>query len=208
MSDKIGVIIGYSGHAYVVAEAAREMGIELRYYSDKKKNIKNPFELSFLGDENDEGFQGWNGGFNFILGSGDNQIRERIAERISEKEESILTVIHPSASVSKAVEIGIGVFISRNASVNPLSKIGKYSIINTNAVVEHECILGTAVHIAPGAVLAGNVEVGDRSFIGANSVVKQGITIGKNVIVGAGSVVLQNIPDNVIIAGNPSRQIR
>lgn len=207
MSDKIAILIGYSGHAYVVAEAAIEMGIDLQYYSDINQLVKNPFELRFLGDDNAKDFLGWNRGLGFILGIGDNKVREDIGIKIAERNESLLTIIHPSASIAKYAKIGNGVFLSRNVSINSFVTIGDYSIVNTGSILEHECSIGIAVHIAPGAVLAGNVTVGDRSFIGANAVVKQGVVIGKNVIIGAGAVVLKNLPDNTIVAGNPARQI-
>ena len=40
-----------------------------------------------------------------------------------------------------------------------------------------------------------------------NSVILMGAHIGNNVIVGAGSVVHGNIPDDVVIGGNPARVI-
>ena len=44
--------------------------------------------------------------------------------------------------------------------------------------------------------------------VGANATILPGITIGYNSIVGAGSVVTKDIPDNVIVAGNPAKIIR
>lgn len=35
-----------------------------------------------------------------------------------------------------------------------------------------------------------------------------GISIGNNVIIGAGAVVIKDIPDNVVVAGNPAKIIR
>jgi acetyltransferase-like isoleucine patch superfamily enzyme len=32
--------------------------------------------------------------------------------------------------------------------------------------------------------------------------------VGKNVLIGAGSVVLKNIPDNVVVFGNPAKIIK
>ncbi len=39
-------------------------------------------------------------------------------------------------------------------------------------------------------------------------VVCPGVTIGSNVVVGAGSVVTKDVPDNVVVTGNPARIIR
>ena len=34
------------------------------------------------------------------------------------------------------------------------------------------------------------------------------LSIGNNVIIGAGSVVVKDIPDNVIVAGNPAKVLK
>ena len=201
------VIIGYSGHSYVVIDAAHKFGLEVKAYTEKEKRSRDPFKLEYLGFEGNENFEGWDNEHEFILGIGDNKIRKSIAELLASKNENIRSVIHPSANVGSFVEINDGTFVGSGAMINPLVKIGKAVIINTGAIVEHGCQLGDYAHIAPGAVLAGNVRVGDCTFIGANAVVKQGIKIGNDVIVGAGSVVLNNIKSGSIVVGNPARLI-
>ena len=208
MLDKEVVILGYSGHAYVVADAAIESGMHLKFYADRKENISNPFQLEYLGNESDENFMGWSKDVDFILGIGDNVLRNKVAQLIIKKEKNILNVIHPHTSISKKFEIGFGNFISRNVAINALASIGNNCIINTGSIIEHDSKIGNAVHIAPGAVLAGNVTIGNNAFIGANTVVKQGIVIGENVIIGAGSVVIKNIENNSTYVGNPAKRIR
>lgn len=44
--------------------------------------------------------------------------------------------------------------------------------------------------------------------IGANATILPGITIGENAMVGAGAVVTQDVPDNVLVVGNPAHKIR
>jgi sugar O-acyltransferase (sialic acid O-acetyltransferase NeuD family) len=205
--DKEVVLIGYSGHGMVVAEAAKLAHIYIQGYTEIKKAIRNPFELEYLGFEMDAAFKGWNTDKQYVLGIGDNRIRQKAGDFIISKKKEILNVIHPSASVSQQVVMGIGNFVARNAAINPLVTLGDFCIINTGAIVEHECAIGNAVHIAPGAVLTGNVSVGNSTFIGANAVIKQGVKIGKNVIIGAGSVIIKDVADNQKVVGNPSRLI-
>lgn len=207
MLDKKSILIGYSGHALVVAETAIDNKINLIGYAEKNLVFNNPFELDYVGFENEESFIGWKKEVSFILGIGDNSLRQKVAHLIESKEKNIETVIHNSVSISKTVTIGSGTFINRNVAINAFAKIGKYVVLNTGCIIEHECIIADAVHIAPGAVLAGNVTVGERTFIGANAVVKQGIIIGKDVIIGAGSVIINDISDNKKVVGNPSRII-
>jgi acetyltransferase EpsM len=205
--DKDLILIGYSGHAFVIAEVAIESGISITGYSDRQPVILNPFKLKYLGFEKDQDFIGWKKNCSFILGIGDNSLRQSIAKVIENKNKKVKTIIHSSASISVNSIIGNGSFINRNVSINALAVIGENVILNTGCIIEHECVLEDAVHIAPGAVLAGNVFIGERSFVGANAIIKQGIVIGKDVIIGAGSVVIKDVQDGKKIVGNPSREI-
>ena len=207
MLNREVVLVGYSGHGYVVADIAIASHINLKYYTDKSKISKNPFDLSYLGFEGNLGYKFWDKDYSYILGIGDNLIRRKTADLLISKEVTLLNVTHPSASISTKVQFGIGNFISRNVSVNALVRIGDICILNTSCIIEHECVIGNAVHIAPGAVLAGNVEIGDNTFVGANTVIKQGVKIGRNVIIGAGSVILKDIGDNKKIVGNPGKEL-
>lgn len=205
MSDKSAILVGYSGHGIVVAEAALLAGIKLKGYTEIDKAGHNPFDLDYLGFEMDSDFTEWASERDYILGIGDNRIRQKAGNFICSKQKQILNVIHPSASISETRKMGMGNFISKNASINSLVTLDDFCIINTGAIIEHECSIGKSVHIAPGAVLAGNVTIGEFSFIGANAVIKQGVSVGKNVIVGAGTVVLKDIPDDQKVVGNPGR---
>ena len=207
MLDNKNVIIGYSGHAYVVAESYISKGNTLEYYTNLLKVENNPFNLAYLGCETDPNFRGWDMRLAFILGIGDNNLRHKVAQLLLSKSQIIESVIDPNSIISKSANIGVGVFASKGVLVNAFSKIGDFTILNTGCIIEHECEISTAVHIAPGAVIAGNVKIGKRSFIGANSVIKQGVEIGDDVIIGAGSVIINNISSNTKIVGNPGRII-
>ena len=207
MLDNKIILIGYSGHAMVVVDAALDNGLNIIGYAEKKIIENNPFNLKYLGDEKEETFIGWQLDADFLIGIGDNYIRERVFNTINKSGKEVKTLKSTTSIISKYTTIGIGTFISNNVTINACSRIGMNVILNTGCIVEHECNIGNSAHIAPGAVLAGNVTIGERSFIGANAVLKQGVVIGNDVIIGAGTVVLHDIPDNKKIVGNPSRFI-
>lgn len=207
MYDKKVILIGYSGHAFVVAETTLENGFDVVGYSDREKSISDPYNFPYLGFEKEDNFVGWKQPVSFVLGIGDNKLRETIANLIENKGKSIETIISKTASISKNVLIGAGTFVNKNVTVNALAVIGKNVILNTGCIIEHECVLADSVHIAPGAILAGNVSIGERTFVGANAVIKQGIVVGKDVVIGAGTVVISNIPDGKKVVGNPGRII-
>ena len=54
---------------------------------------------------------------------------------------------------------------------------------------------------------SGKVVIGDNVFIGMKATILKGVTIGNNVIIGANSLVNKDIPDNVVVAGNPAKVI-
>ena len=207
MLDKKIILVGYSGHGLVVADTAFENNLKLIGYTEKSIIEVNPFMLEYLGNESNQEFKGWDLDVGFLLGIGDNLIREKLFIQILNKGKKVISLINSTSTISSFATIGDGVFVNRNVSINAFSHIGNNVLLNTGCIIEHECLIGDSAHIAPGAVLAGNVEIGERTFIGANSVIKQGVKIGKDVVVGAGSVVLNNIPSEKKWVGNPGRFI-
>ncbi len=207
MSDKKIILVGYSGHGLVVADTALENNLNIIGYTEKSINSINPYNLEYLGDESSPNFDLWNLDVNFILGIGDNFLREKIYNLIIKNGKKVISLMNSTASISSFATIGDGVFINRNVTINTLVNISNNVILNTGCIIDHECEIQESVHLAPGVVLAGNVKVGAGTFIGANAVVKQGVVIGKNVIVGAGTVVIDDIPNGKKIVGNPNRFI-
>ncbi len=201
------VIIGYGGHGYVVLDSLKSNGIFVSAYCEKEIKVKNPFGLTYLGEENSPAIIAELQLCNTYLGIGSNVVRNKIYNYFTQHNINMPSVIHRQSIVSTSAIIENGSVVMPGVVINAFAKIGKAVICNSAAVIEHECEIGDFVHIAPGAVLAGGVRVGANSFIGANSVIKQGVNIGENVIVGAGSVVIHDIPDHKKIIGNPTRFI-
>ena len=194
-------IIGYSGHAFVCIEIALLNDIIFGGYCDLNKKNENPYELNYLGEE-----QNTYSEQEVFICIADNMIRKELYKKLPNLDFNI-NLVHPNSIISNTVDIGFQTLICAGAIINSQVKIGNGCIINTGSIIEHECIIEDFSHIAPGAVLSGNVVIGKGSFIGANSVIKQGVKIGCNVVVGAGSVVINDISDNAKVAGNPSKNI-
>ena len=52
------------------------------------------------------------------------------------------------------------------------------------------------------------IHVGSDVWIAGGSIICPGVKIGNRAIIGAGSVVTKDVPDDVIVAGNPARIIK
>ncbi|MFM2225332.1 MAG: hypothetical protein RJA07_1534 [Bacteroidota bacterium] len=195
------ILIGYSGHAFVVADILIQSGEKVMGYCEQNEKQVNPYRLKYMGMQTDAAIKSLLKKHTMFVAIGDNIVRKRIYETV-QLDFEICNAIHPSSIVATHVQIGNGTMIGANCIINPLATIGNAVICNTGSIIEHECIINDYVHLAPGSVLCGNVTVGEGSFIGANAVIKQGITIGKNCIIGAGSVILKDIEDGKVVVGN------
>lgn len=54
----------------------------------------------------------------------------------------------------------------------------------------------------------GGARVKRLARIGANSTILPGVVIGEEALVGAGSVVVEDVPDGMVVVGNPARVIK
>ncbi len=201
-------ILGYSGHSYSVIDAFLSNNINVSGYFDIKEAINNPYNINYLGHENElpltEIVKN-----NFVFPCvGSNKLRKTLSALFSKANLNETSIVHKNAYVSNNSSIGKSTVVCNGALINPNCVIGNFSIINTGAIIEHDCLIDDFVHIASGAVLAGNVKVKEMSFIGANATIKQGVKIGRNVLIGAGSVVLNDVPDNSVFVGNPAKYLK
>ena len=203
------IIVGYSGHAYVVCDIFESTHQKVIGYCENEAKALNPYDFKYFGQETSElGLQNIRNN-DYFIGIGSNSIRTKIQNNLQDTYNLYpINAIHSSAIISKTVILGNGIMVSANVTINALTQIKDGVICNTGCIIEHECLIGKYAHIGPGAVLAGNVSIGEQTFVGANSVIKECVKVGKNVTIGAGTVVIRDIPDNTTVVGNPQRIIK
>jgi len=209
------ILWGSAGHAKVLADIISLRGSRVVALFDN-----NPEAISCLNGiplyYGEAGFYEWlekqkslqSVGACLAIGGVRGQDRLKLARQLQNSGLSLPTLIHPSASVSSTAQIAEGCQILANAVVAADVSMGKVCIINNSANVDHECRFGSGVHVAPGAVLCGCVTVLDNAMIGAGAVVLPRLRIGRGAVVGAGAVVTRNVPDGLVVAGNPAKIIR
>ncbi|MED4036300.1 sugar O-acetyltransferase [Niallia taxi] len=52
------------------------------------------------------------------------------------------------------------------------------------------------------------ITIGNNVWIGGSAIINPGVTIGDNAVIASGSVVVKDVPDNVVVGGNPARIIK
>lgn len=204
------IIWGASGHAAVVAEAARAAGgFTIAGYldDDPARTGAAYFGGTILGTGADlprfaaEGCR-------VIFGFGHCAARQRLAAAITAAGIEPATVVHPRAWVSPTAVLGPGVFVGAGAMIQARARVAAHTIVNTGAIVEHDCEIAEAVHLAPGVKLAGGVRVGAGAWIGLGACVLENRGIGPAAVIGAGAVVVQDVPERALARGVPARVAR
>jgi acetyltransferase-like isoleucine patch superfamily enzyme len=134
----------------------------------------------------------------------------------------------------RSVKFGYKVLIGDDVTIGKTVKIGNRVFIGTRTYIDEKVLISDRVSISRNVSLLTNthnmdgdnkrdtgfrrageiyfvspLEIGEGSWIGTNVIVLPQVQkIGAYSIIGAGSVVTKNVPDNVIVAGNPARIIR
>jgi len=52
------------------------------------------------------------------------------------------------------------------------------------------------------------VTVGDNVWIGGQAVLNPNVTVGANSVIASGAVVTEDVPENVVIQGNPATVVK
>lgn len=192
------VIIGASGHGKVIADIAILNGYEDIVFLDDNKRIKTCAGFPVIGRVADG--IGMTGDKIVAIGNAANR------ERIQGELDGVVTLIHPSAVVSRRVQIGKGTVVMAGAVINSDSVVGDGVIINTGASLDHDCVIEDFVHVSVGVHIAGTCHIGKRTWIGAGATVSNNINICGDCMVGAGAVVVRDITEQGTYIGVPAKE--
>lgn len=99
------------------------------------------------------------------------------------------------------------VTIQRPKDTGAITKIGSNNIIMAHSHIGHDVIIGDNCEISTSSVIGGYVEIGDNTKIKLNVTIRNRKKIGRNCVVGMGSVVVKDIKDNLIVVGNPAKEL-
>jgi acetyltransferase-like isoleucine patch superfamily enzyme len=142
-------------------------------------------------------------------------------------------IIRSGTIIYELVTIGDRVKTGHNTLIRENSTIGNDSVIGSSSKLDAEVTIGNHVHIHSNVFLPRKTVIKDNVFLApgtcftngrypqdcrltgilvekdaiicANATLAPGIRIGEGAVVGIGSVVTKNVPDGVIVVGNPAR---
>jgi len=144
--------------------------------------------------------------------------------------------IRANTSIYCNVRIGNGLETGHNVVIREENEIGDRFRIWNNSVVDYGCRIGSDVRIhcnvyvaqytiiedgvflAPGVIVANDLHpicthdmrgptIKRNARIGCNATLLPRIVIGESAVVGAGSVVTHDVPNRMVVAGNPAKVV-
>jgi acetyltransferase EpsM len=133
---------------------------------------------------------------------------KRVVDRLSLDVSRFVAIIHPTAKLSRYMEVGPGTIVLQNCVITSNARIGSHVLVSFGSHIGHDCIVDDYVVVAPHAVLAGGVHVREGCYIGANATVLQKTKVGPWSCVGMGAAVFSDVGPNSTVMGNPARLLK
>lgn len=170
------------------------------------KNYKNSIKKSYLSyfPENEYSFSKSlkffikNTGYRFIV----------LYRKMEYSKCKILSIVYKI--ILKKMKIKYGLRISNSTQIGEEFHIVHTGgiIINENTVIGENFKIRQNTTIGTDGISSKCPIIGNNVNVGAHVCIIGNIRIGNNVIIGAGSIVVKDVPDDVIIVGNPARVIK
>jgi sugar O-acyltransferase (sialic acid O-acetyltransferase NeuD family) len=139
----------------------------------------------------------------YVIGIGSPEVRRKLDERFRGR--PCPTLVHPTATMARAVEIGEGSVICAGVRLTNNIALGRHVHLNLNATVGHDARLGDYVTVSPLVAVSGNVTLGDRVMVGTGVTINPGVTVGASAVVGSGAAVLRDVEPGATVVGVPAR---
>ncbi len=137
--------------------------------------------------------------------------RIKLLETLFNSKINIMDIVQPFyCDFGYNIKVGKNFYANHNCTMLDGASI----TFGDNVFIGPNCGFYTAGHPInkdkrnEGIEYAYPINIGNDVWFGGNVQVMPGVTIGNNVVVGAGSIVTKDIPNNVIVAGNPAKILR
>ncbi|MGN0107074.1 MAG: DapH/DapD/GlmU-related protein [Hominilimicola sp.] len=137
------------------------------------------------------------------------EIRKLFSDLIGKPVDERFGLFPPfTTDCGKNITLGKNVFINSGCRFQDQGGI----TIGSGCVIGHNVVIATLNHdLCPmrrRSLIPSPVKIGCNVWIGSNATVLPGVTIGDGAVIGAGAVVTKDVPDGMVVVGNPARIIK
>jgi len=143
----------------------------------------------------------------FFCAIGDVKRRKKVVERILEKGGRFINLIHPTASISPSVKLGVGIAIKSYCVISSDVSIGDFTYLQSSVIMGHDVKIGKYCQINSLSFFAGYAEIKDCVTVNAGAKLIQNVKVEDNAVIGMGSVVLTKVKEGTTVFGMPAKRI-
>lgn len=191
-------------------------------FMDCKNQLKDVECIGFLDDKKDalDSFEGYPPIISsvekyepkdndvFICALGDPKWKKHYVDIIKDKGGEFITLIHPTALITRNTSIGKGCIVGRYTYISCDITIGDHCSIGVFSAIGHDVKIGEYNHLGAYTFMGGGSEIGDCVTLHPRSNIHPRKKVGDKAIVGAGSVVIRNVSSGSTVYGNPAKKLQ
>ncbi len=199
---------GFGREVYSLATECKEYGREFvvkGFLDDKFDALNNYKEYppivgsveSYLIEEDDI----------FICALGNVDAKKKYVQIVLDKGGTFISLIHPTAYISKNTHIGQGCVICRNVMISCDVEIGNFVSLLPFSGIGHDGVVEDWCHIDSHVSCAGFVHLHSMVAVHTGAIIHPKKEVEDNAVVGAGSVVIRNVKKNTTVFGIPAMRL-
>jgi sugar O-acyltransferase (sialic acid O-acetyltransferase NeuD family) len=146
-----------------------------------------------------------------VLGMGNDRkllIRKTVRDRLRLAADRFPVIVHPTAVVSRRIQIGEGTVFLSGSFCSNLTTVGRHVLVLPGTIIAHDAVVGDYVSFSGNVTTGGGIRIGEGSYLGQGASIIPRVRIGARCVVGMGAVVIREVPDGATVVGNPARVIR
>ena len=140
----------------------------------------------------------------YVIGIADTAVRKEVDVYGQSLGRSSPVLVHPTASLGRAVELGPGSVVCAQASLTNHIRLGRAVQVHPGATIGHDTAVADYVTVCPQVSVSGHVAVGPGVWLGTGSCINQGLTIGEAATVGSGAAVVRDVLPDATVVGVPA----
>lgn len=136
---------------------------------------------------------------------GHGSLRVKIFNHLEIPDESLATIVHPTAFIASNATLEPGVFVMANCYIGPQTKLAKSVFVMANCVVGHNDYIGPFCHLSAGSVVSSYITIGKASDICLSASVLEKVSIGDYCVIGAKSLLTKSTGNSEMHIGIPAK---
>ena len=128
-----------------------------------------------------------------------------------------LASVRERCAIGDDVVLGRGVFVENDSEVGARTKIQAHSYITAYSTLEEDVFMACSIATTNDNFMGRSEErfelvrgptIKRGARIGGGVVLCPGVVVGEEAYIGAGTVVIEDVPERMVVVGNPARVIR